>query len=178
VAARKSLPDKHFSVCRAPVVPCWKAGMEANARNRSSLATLEAAGRSSPTQSAGPAPRPPGPWRAPHGAPRGMGAYARHGPSARRFCAGGHCVGLRSPAGPAGGVFLDAASRQLFGMGSGRQTTTPGLTTHADILRCYDLAIAMAEGESRGARCIEPEPRNGRAFPSPGSARTAGVRTH
>jgi hypothetical protein len=42
-------------------------------------------------------------------------------------------------------TYLEAASRQLFGIGIGRTNDDPRLTTHADILRCYDLAISLAE---------------------------------
>jgi hypothetical protein len=52
--------------------------------------------------------------------------------------------------GAPGFAFLEAASRELFGVGIGRANEDARLTTHADILRCYDLAITMAEvAESR-----------------------------
>ena len=47
--------------------------------------------------------------------------------------------GVRS--GAPGIAFLEAASRELFGIGIGRANDDPRLTMHADILRCYDLAI-------------------------------------
>jgi len=50
--------------------------------------------------------------------------------------------------GAPGIAFLEAASRQLFGTGIGRANDDPRLTTHADILRCFDLALA--EGAGRG----------------------------
>jgi hypothetical protein len=46
---------------------------------------------------------------------------------------------------PPGAAFLEAASLRLFGTSMGRANDDPRLTTHADILRCYDTAIAMAE---------------------------------
>jgi hypothetical protein len=48
---------------------------------------------------------------------------------------------------PPGITFLEAASHQLFGTNIGRANDGPRLTTHADILRCYDAAIALADGE-------------------------------
>jgi hypothetical protein len=51
--------------------------------------------------------------------------------------------------GAPGIAYLDAASRQLFGTSIGRANDDPRLTTHAEILRCYDAAIAMAAAESR-----------------------------
>jgi hypothetical protein len=41
--------------------------------------------------------------------------------------------------------YLGTASLQLFGMGIGRANDDARLTTHSDILRCYDLAITMAK---------------------------------
>jgi len=67
-------------------------------------------------------------------------------PHAWRFCAGAAlCAvsGMRS--GPPGIAFLEAASLRLFGTSTGRANDDPRLTTHADILRCYDTAIAMAK---------------------------------
>src|SRR5437660_528624 len=53
---------------------------------------------------------------------------------------------FREETAPAPGVtYLEAASRQLFGVGIGRANDDARLTTHADVLRCYDLAIALAE---------------------------------
>jgi hypothetical protein len=49
---------------------------------------------------------------------------------------------------PPGAAFLEAASLRLFGTTMGRANDDPRLTTHADILRCYDTAIAVAEAES------------------------------
>ena len=67
-------------------------------------------------------------------------------PHASRWCAGGalcRVAGMRS--GPPGITFLEAASLRLFGTTMGRANDDPRLTTHADILRCYDAAIALAE---------------------------------
>jgi hypothetical protein len=53
--------------------------------------------------------------------------------------------------GPPGIAFLEAASRRLFGIGIGRANDDRRFA-HADILRCYDAAIALAEaatGERR-----------------------------
>jgi len=47
--------------------------------------------------------------------------------------------------GAPGIAFLQAASERLFGTNIGRANDDPQLTTHADILRCYDAAIAIAE---------------------------------
>lgn len=41
--------------------------------------------------------------------------------------------------------FLKAASRQLFGTGIGRANDDARLTAHADIVRCYGVAITLAE---------------------------------
>jgi hypothetical protein len=50
--------------------------------------------------------------------------------------------------GPPGIEYLEAASRELFGTDIGRANDDARLTTHADIVRCYDLAIRMAEAVS------------------------------
>jgi len=66
-------------------------------------------------------------------------------PYASRWCAAGAlCAvsGMRSR--PPGIEYLQAASRELFGMDIGRANDDAGLTTHADIMLCYDCAIAMA----------------------------------
>jgi hypothetical protein len=58
--------------------------------------------------------------------------------------------------GPTGITFLEAASRQLFGTSMGRANDDPRLTTHADILRCYDAAIGIAGAAARpGAKSTE-----------------------
>jgi hypothetical protein len=46
---------------------------------------------------------------------------------------------------PPGIEHLEAASRELFGTDIGRANDNARLTTHTDILRCYDVAITMAE---------------------------------
>jgi hypothetical protein len=47
--------------------------------------------------------------------------------------------------GPPGIQYLQAGACELFGTDIGRANDDPQLTTHADILGCYDLAIRMAE---------------------------------
>jgi hypothetical protein len=55
--------------------------------------------------------------------------------------------------GAPGITYLEAASRQLFGTGIGRANDDPRLTTHADVMRCFELAITLAEAaEERHAR--------------------------
>jgi hypothetical protein len=54
--------------------------------------------------------------------------------------------------GAPGIAFLQAASERLFGINIGRANDDARLTTHADILRCYDTAIAMAEAANK-RRC-------------------------
>jgi len=51
--------------------------------------------------------------------------------------------------GAPGFAFLDAAAVRLFGVGIGRANDDPRFG-HADVLRCYDAAIAAAEAEARG----------------------------
>jgi hypothetical protein len=48
--------------------------------------------------------------------------------------------------------YLETASFQLFGTGIGRANDDPRFS-HADVLRCFDVAIALAgaEGERRDA---------------------------
>jgi hypothetical protein len=48
--------------------------------------------------------------------------------------------------------YLETASFQLFGTGIGRANDDPRFS-HADVLRCFDVAIALAgaEGERRGS---------------------------
>jgi hypothetical protein len=85
-------------------------------------------------------------WKAPQ--KREPGAWVptqATNPSASRWCAAGAlCVvsGIRSS--PPGMAYLQAASHELFGVGIGPANDDARLTTHADILLCYDLAIAMA----------------------------------
>jgi hypothetical protein len=45
---------------------------------------------------------------------------------------------------PPGIAYLEAASLQLFGIGIGRANDDRRFG-HADILRCFDVAITMAE---------------------------------
>jgi len=91
-------------------------------------------------------------WKAPQR--REPGAWERCAatePSASRWCAAGALCkvsGVRS--GAPGFAFLEAASVRLFGIGIGRANDDPRLG-HADVLRCYDLAIALA-GDTATAR--------------------------
>ena len=84
-------------------------------------------------------------WKAPQA--REPGAWepcAATEPSASRWCAAGALCkvsGIRS--GAPGFAFLEAASVRLFGIGIGRANDDRRLG-HADVLRCYDLAIALA----------------------------------
>jgi hypothetical protein len=57
---------------------------------------------------------------------------------------------------PPGIVYLEKASRRLFGAAIGHANDDTRLTGHADILRCYDVAITMAEaaGERRCASVL------------------------
>jgi hypothetical protein len=67
--------------------------------------------------------------------------------------AGAFCAVSGTRTAPPGITFLEGASRQLFGMGIGRANDDARLTTHAEILRCFDLAISLAEAaEHRDAR--------------------------
>ena len=69
-------------------------------------------------------------------------------PSASRWCAAGALCkvsGVRS--GAPGFPFLDAAAVRLFGVGIGRANDDARLG-HADVLRCYDAAIAAAQAEA------------------------------
>jgi hypothetical protein len=54
--------------------------------------------------------------------------------------------------GPPGIEYLEAASRELFGTDIGRANDDVLLTTHADIVRCYDVAITMAEAAANKSR--------------------------
>ena len=65
-------------------------------------------------------------------------------PSARRWCAAGAlcAVSGRRRSAP-GFAFLEAASLRLFGVGIGRANDDRRLG-HADVLRCFDAAIAAA----------------------------------
>jgi hypothetical protein len=54
--------------------------------------------------------------------------------------------------GPPGIQYLETASRELFGTDIGRANDDARLTTHSDILRCYDLAIAMAKVAANTSR--------------------------
>ena len=91
-------------------------------------------------------------WKAPQR--REPGAWERCAatePSASRWCAAGALCkvsGVRS--GAPGFAFLEAASVRLFGIGIGRANDDPRLG-HADVLRCYDLAITLA-GDTATAR--------------------------
>ena len=91
-------------------------------------------------------------WKAPHGKVKGEWVPTEAtDASARRFCAAGALCkvsGVRS--GAPGFAFLDAAAVRLLGVGIGRANDDPRLG-HADVLRCFDLAIALA-GETGTAR--------------------------
>lgn len=83
-----------------------------------------------------PQKREPGAWVPTHAAD----------PHASRWCAvGALCAVSGMRTGPPGIAHLEAASRELFGLGIGRANDDARLATHTDILRCYDLAIRMAE---------------------------------
>src|SRR5215510_4907731 len=92
-------------------------------------------------------------WKAPQR--REPGAWERCAatePSASRWCAAGALCkvsGVRS--GAPGFAFLEAASVRLFGIGIGRANDDPRLG-HADVLRCYDLAITLAGGTATARR--------------------------
>ena len=92
-------------------------------------------------------------WRAPR--KKGAGQWipvAATDPAARCWCAvGALCkvAGVRS--GAPGFSFLDAAAVRLFGVGLGRANDDPRLG-HADVLRCYDAAIAAAQAEAGRVR--------------------------
>ena len=65
-------------------------------------------------------------------------------PRAERWCAAGALCkvsGVRS--GAPGFALLDAAAVRLFGVGIGRANDDPRIG-HADILRCFDEAIAAS----------------------------------
>ena len=65
-------------------------------------------------------------------------------PGAGRWCAAGAlCAVSEVRSGAPGIEFLEAASRQLFGIGIGRANDDSRLTMHAEILRCYELAITL-----------------------------------
>ena len=91
-------------------------------------------------------------WKAPHGRVKGEWVPTEAtDASARRFCAAGAlCKVSRIRSAAPGFVFLEAASVRLFGIGIGRANDDPRLG-HADVLRCYELAIALA-GETDTAR--------------------------
>src|SRR5262249_2010554 len=84
-------------------------------------------------------------WKAPHGWVKGEWIPTEAPTaSARRFCAAGALCkvsGVRS--GAPGFAFLEAAAVRLFGIGVGRANDDRRLG-HADVLRRYDLAIALA----------------------------------
>lgn len=88
-------------------------------------------------------------WRAPRSGHQGEWyPVAATEVLARRWCAAGalcKVAGVR--AGAPGFAVLDQASVKLFGVGIGRANDDPMLTTHADILRCFDAAILAAAGE-------------------------------
>ena len=66
-------------------------------------------------------------------------------PRAGRWCAAGAlCAISQMRSGSSGIEFLEAASRQLFGVGIGRANDDPR-STHTDLLRCYAVAITLAE---------------------------------
>ena len=95
-------------------------------------------------------------WKAPQKREPGawVPAHATD-PHASRWCAAGAlCAVSGMGSGPPGIAFLQAASERLFGTNIGRANDDPQLTTHADILRCYDAAIAMAEAASVIPRVI------------------------
>ena len=72
---------------------------------------------------------------------------------AGRWCAAGPLCAVSGVRRGAPGIgYLEAASRQLFGTGIGRANDDTRLATHTDIVRCYELAITMAEAAgTRGA---------------------------
>ena len=75
---------------------------------------------------------------------RALEPCAATDPSARRWCAAGALCAVsgrrrRAPAFD----FLEPASLRLFGMGIGRANDDRRLG-HADVLRCFDAAIAAA----------------------------------
>jgi len=77
-------------------------------------------------------------------------------PYASRWCAAGAlCAVSQMRSSPSGIEFLEAASRQLFGVGIGRANDdTP--STHTAMLRCYALAITLAETATAGMRASAP----------------------
>src|SRR5262249_27404975 len=91
-------------------------------------------------------------------------------PSASRWCAAGALCkvsGVRR--GAPGFAFLEAASVRLFGIGIGRANDDTRLG-HAGILRCYDLAIALAgETTARRASRASPSPTLSRPRTSSGA---------
>jgi hypothetical protein len=133
----------HAKNHRAPVVALRAA--------RELIADPERWTRSAPARRwKAPQKREPGAWVPTHATD----------PYASRWCAAGAlCAvsGIRS--GAPGITFLEAASRQLFGVGIGRANDDARLTTHADILRCLDLAITLVEAaadRTRGAAKGQP----------------------
>jgi hypothetical protein len=75
-------------------------------------------------------------------------------PRAGRWCAAGAlCAVSQMRSGGSGIEFLEAASRQLFGVGIGRANDDPR-STHTDMLRCYAVAITLAE--TAGMRASVP----------------------
>ena len=91
-------------------------------------------------------------WKAPQR--REPGAWlpcAATEPSASRWCAAGALcavAGVRRD--PPGIGLLQAAAQRLLGTDIGRANDDPRFS-HADVLRCYDLAISLA-GETGTAR--------------------------
>jgi len=64
---------------------------------------------------------------------------------AGRWCAAGAlCAASGMRSGAPGMTNLEAASCQLFGTGIGRANDDALLVVHADIVRCFDLAIQLA----------------------------------
>ena len=82
-------------------------------------------------------------WKAAHGRAQGewLPTHATVLQAGKFRAVGALCAASGTRTGPPGIAFLDAASRQLFGMWIGR-ANDDGRFTHADILRCYDTAIA------------------------------------
>jgi hypothetical protein len=73
-------------------------------------------------------------------------------PHASRWCAAGAlCKVSGTRTGPPGITFLQTASQRFFGTDIGRANDDPRFT-HADILRCYDAAIAFAEAAGNQAQ--------------------------
>jgi hypothetical protein len=93
-------------------------------------------------------------WKPPHGHAQGDWVpSAATEQSARRFCATGALSAVSGKRSGAPGIgFLDAASHRLFETSIGRANDDARLTTHADVLRAFDLAITLAESEAAGRR--------------------------